>query len=115
MQREGTVVTYKYTPPRQEAVWPLYVERSWEQLYVQDQPERRVTDNYLRTVRVEAQERVTVPAGVFEAFKVVVRNKYSNVMVRQYWLGPEVKNVVRREEYYDYGVEKQELTAFKVN
>jgi len=115
MQGEGGAIKYKYTPPRQEAVWPLHVDRTWEQLYVQEQPESQVTENFLRVFRVESKERITVPAGAFDAFKVVVRNKFTNVIVRQYWLAPEVKNEVRRDEYYDYGIEKRELTAFKLN
>jgi hypothetical protein len=46
---------------------------------------------------------------------VVVWNKYSNAVVRQYWVSLDVKNVVLRHEYYDYGTEKQELTAFQLN
>jgi hypothetical protein len=115
MQLEGWRITYQYIPPRQEVMWPLHVNRTWEQLYLQDQPERRLMDNFLRVSRVEARERIVVPAGTFDAFKVVVRNKYSNTIVRQYWLNPEVKNVVRRDEHRDYGVEKQELTTFSVN
>jgi hypothetical protein len=115
MQRDGWSITLKYTPPRQEVAWPLHVDRTWEQLYVQEEPERRVTGNYLRLSRVEARERITVPAGTFDALKVVVRNKYSNAVVRQYWVSLDVKNVVLRHEYYDYGTEKQELTAFQLN
>jgi len=115
MQKEGSIISYKYTPPRLEVAWPLYVERTWEQLYVQDQPERRVTDNYLRIVRVEAKEPLTVPAGAFDTFKIVVRNKWTNALVRQYWIAPEVKNLVRWEESSDSGVERRELTAFKVD
>ena len=115
MQLAGWRIVYQYTPPRQEVVWPLHVGRTWEQLYVQDQPERRLTENFLRLSRVEASERVAVPAGTFDAFKIVVRSKYSNAVVRQYWVSRDVRNVVRWEEYHDYGVEKQDLTAFSLN
>jgi hypothetical protein len=55
----------------------------------------------LEVVCVDAKQRVTVPAGEFNAFKIVVRNKWTNALVRQYWIASKVKNLVRGEEYTD--------------
>jgi hypothetical protein len=61
---------------------------------------------------VESKEQVTVPAGTFEAFKVLERDKWTGNLVVELWIGPEVKGLIRALIYFNYGVEKRELTAF---
>ena len=106
---------YTYTPPRAYVMWPLYVGRAWELLIVQERPQDRTTENIFKTWRVEAKERITVPAGTFETYKIIERNKRDGSLSTEHWLAPEVKARVRANLYFDYGVEKRELIAYKVD
>ena len=114
-QKDRGVLEYKYTPPSPNFAWPMHVGRVWEQLYVQERPRDRSTSNLLRVWRVEAKEKISVPAGTFQAFKIVSRNKWNNSVSSETWMAPEVKGIVRNDLHNDYGVEKRELTAFKVD
>jgi hypothetical protein len=106
---------YSYTPPRAYAMWPLYVGRAWELLIALERPQDRTTESIFKTWRVEAKERITVPAGTFETYRIIERNKRDNSLSTEHWLAPEVKARVRANLYFDYGVEKRELIAYKVN
>jgi hypothetical protein len=106
---------YTYTPPRAWATWPLYVGRAWELSIVEERPQDRTTENIFKTWRVEGKERITVPAGTFDTYKIIERNKRDNSLSTEHWLAPEVKARVRLNLYFSYGVEKRELIAYKVD
>jgi hypothetical protein len=113
-ERDRGTVSYRYTPPRRVLAWPLRVGGAWEDLFVQEWPQERSTRNRLRAWRVEAKERITVPAGTFESFKIVERDKWGNSVVAEVWVAPAVRGMVRVQLHYDYGIEKRELTSFKL-
>ena len=114
-QKDRGVLEYRYVPPRQYTVWPLQVGQGWELLFVQERPQDRSTSNLLRTWRVESRERIIVPAGTFDAFKVTERDKWTGRPTLESWLAPEPRGYARVLIYWTYGVEKRELTAFKLN
>ena len=67
-------------------VYPLAVDKAWrtEQMFVD--PERGDSD--IKTV--EAWEEVTVPGGMFEAFRVVYNLQFPGIAVRlEQWFAPE--------------------------
>jgi len=102
--------TYTFTPPYQAYAFPLAAGRSWD---------GRVTSHDLATgrdfavtysVRVVGWERVTVPAGTFDAL-VVERavfdgfwdytRKQSEIRERE-WYAPAIGRVVRKEGRSQY-------------
>ena len=108
-------LVYTYTPPRQYATWPLYVGRGWELPILQERPQDRTTENIFKTWWVEAQESITVPAGTFETYRIIERNKRDNSMSTEIWLAPDVKARVRTKTHFNYGVETRELMAYKID
>ena len=114
-EKDRTVLDLKYVPARRFLAWPLHVGRAWEVLYTQEVHRRGSTALRLGVWRVERKEQIAVPAGTFEAFKVVERDKWANAVVSQIWVAPKVKGLVKAEFHYDYGVEKRELTAYQVD
>jgi hypothetical protein len=106
---------YKFTPARQYIAWPLHAGKTWEALYTQEWPRQRSTSNVLRLWRVEAKERVAVQAGAFDAFKIVERDKWSNTVSSELWVASEIKGMVKLHLHQSYGVEKWELTAYKLD
>ena len=113
-EKDRGALAWRNVPPLQWLVWPLQLRREWELLFVQERPQDRTTNNLLRAWRVATKERVTVPAGTFEAYKILERDKWSGNPVAERWLAPEVRGLVRASIYHSYGVEKRELTAFKL-
>ena len=105
--------------------FPLEVGKTWVQTY-----EYKIgLWNYSAdlTAEVVAVESVTVPAGTFEAFKVIVRRTYEGKAPNRWtqsgrttdtvWYAPVIKNVVKRS-YSDVGPGgspspiQRELTSF---
>ena len=114
LQKRLGRVELQYTPPRHNMMWPLSVGRSWEQLFVVERPLDRQTANRLWTWQVERTESVKVPAGTFDTWKIVVRDKWANSLVWEYWYSPDVRQIARSREVLSYGVETRELTKFKL-
>lgn len=74
--------------------YPLEVGKSWtKNASVTIHPAKR-TISYTMTVKVEAYEDVTVPAGTFKAFKVHVTDTLGNDDTN--WLSPELGLFIKR-------------------
>src|SRR2546425_11530153 len=63
---------------------------------------------------VEAREPITVPAGTFQAFNAVCRNKKTGAPRYSAWYSPEVKQLVKLQENLDTGTRVRELIAFNL-
>lgn len=116
-----TLVT-KYSYEFDKALWPLevgkevamtcnendteYVDTTW--LY---------TDNWTinGTMKVEGKEKVTVTAGEFDCFKIVIRDEDGKT-VSAMWYADKVKNFVKTVDYDENGdpVERLELKSYSV-
>ena len=103
------------TPPRQRYVWPLRVGHGWQQTVVEERPGARHTAERVYAVTVEAEETVVVPAGTFDAFKLVYRNKATGGVAYEEWFSPSVKHAVMLREHLESGLLVRELIAFKLN
>jgi hypothetical protein len=114
MEKVNGAVDVRWTPPRLEFAWPLGVGHQWEQPYVREELQNRRTEDLVRTGSVEAEERVTVPAGTFNTLKIAFRNLRSGALDYEIWYAPEVQNIVRERGYYSYGIRTRELTHFKL-
>jgi hypothetical protein len=125
--KDGKLVQ-KWTPKRPTYEFPMEIGKTWTATAVRDAPDRVVEQAY--TFKVIRQERVIVPAGVFDTFRVEGSNKYKakkkkdgssgdGVGVHRYWYSPEVARVVAYE-YEEtnwkgvvYKKDRFELVAYK--
>ncbi len=84
-------VVARATPPQPWFNWPLEVGRQWQyQGVYQDQKRKdQMRDSY----RVVGLERVDVPAGAFQALKIV--REVGSSIVDQYWYAPDVRWYVK--------------------
>ena len=113
--------------PRRMYSFPLSVGKKWEYKFSGRNREDNGNLNDSTEVEVVALETVTVPAGTFEAFKIVATGSYNNSngsttwggsTYRTYWYAPKAKRAVRFE-YKDTGPRGvwnhfvEELTMFE--
>lgn len=125
--KDGTLVQ-KWTPKRPTYEFPMEIGKTWTAAARVDRPDRVVEQAY--TFKVIRQERVIVPAGVFDTLRVEGSNKYKTtkkkdgssgegVGVHRYWYSPDVARVVAYE-YEEtnwkgvvYKKDRFELVAYK--
>jgi hypothetical protein len=110
---DGAIVL-KSTPSRFHYVWPMRAGKAWEQTVIEERPVARQTSERVDAVTVEAEQTVTVPAGTFKAFKIVVRNKKTGSIRVEAWYSPELKQVVSLRENLETGLRVRELIAYKL-
>lgn len=96
--------------------WPLHLKREWRNKFELENRDLNRTISVDRTMFVSGVERVTMPAGEFEAIKIEAYDYISGRLVSEYWFSPKVKWYVRTRRYegQTYFTEEQ-LTAFKTN
>jgi hypothetical protein len=125
--KDGKLVQ-KWTPKRPNYQFPMELGKTWTAAAVRDSPDRETEHTY--TFKVIRQERVVVPAGVFDTLRVEGSNKYKSrkkkdgssgegVGVHRYWFSPAVARPVayEYEETNWKGVvhrkDRQELLSYK--
>lgn len=84
-------VTARAVPPLPWFTWPLEVGRRWGYQGILEDQQRKesVRDSY----KVLGVESVSVPAGTFQAFKIV--REVDSAVVDQYWYAPNVRWYVK--------------------
>ena len=70
----GNIVS-RHVPPLPYYAWPMTVGKQWQESTTHELPQMRRTVVESATMSVEETERVTVPAGTFDTFKIVVRDR----------------------------------------
>jgi predicted Zn-dependent protease len=90
----------KFSPPLRMMAWPLRVGDSWSQEVTIENPEGRRQTAPVK-VDVLGYEAVTVPAGSFMAFKVIVAIR--GVRFLEGWYAPEIRTLVRSVAYDSQG------------
>ena len=113
MEGAKGVVKRRATPASCVFEWPLVVGKEWEEKYVWENLAERTTKDRHRHYKVEAVDTVTVPAGTFQTFHVMVKES-TGKLVGEYWYSPEAKWFVKDRTYHSYGVREQELLEYKV-
>lgn len=88
--------TESYTPHAGTFDWPLYVGKSWKAHYIYRNLVRQTTiDPVQREYRVEAYEKVVVPGGTWDAFRIT--NMHVNgTSSSTIWYAPDLKLIVKR-------------------
>ena len=113
-KRRGGGIETRNTPPQTWYAWPLTVGKTWEQTYRREnQLETGVSEPTMRCA-VDRQERVSVPAGVFDTFRIECRNKRTNRVMFRHWYAPAVSQSVKEEGFFSYGKRDRELIAFRL-
>jgi hypothetical protein len=83
-------VVARATPPLPYFNWPLEAGKRWQyQGVYQDQERKETRDSY----RVVGVERIEVPAGAFQALKIV--HEVGSSIVDQYWYAPDIRWYVK--------------------
>lgn len=114
----------KYSNPRALS-FPLEVGKRWH--YVSDwmfKP-KGSKGSIAADVAVVGYEKVTVPAGEFDAFKLTARetlsgtspidSQFAGEVIRTYWYAPEARAVVKTVSHNPYlGSSTVELVAFEL-
>ena len=102
------------TPPLQDFSWPLEVGKKWRNAYRREKPQEGSSRNFDRRLVVTKFEKIKVPAGTFEAFKIERIDNRRN-LVNEFWYAPKVKWLVKRRDYLRDGVTETELINYKVD
>jgi hypothetical protein len=93
IETSGGRLIGRYTPAFAFAAWPLTIGKSWESRYVDEREGKK--RSVARACRAEAEERVSVPAGVFKAVRIVCRTIGTGEEASRIWYAPAAKQVVR--------------------
>ena len=91
---DGALIN-RAVPPKANYVWPLVVGKTWEQAFHEERPQDRQTQDIARTVSVDAEETVTVPAGTFQTLRITARSKRSTALSYEMWYAPAVMQWVK--------------------
>lgn len=113
-ERVDGQVEQRAVPPAVNYAWPLAPGRTWEARYTAERPLEQQTDTRWLRSSVEAEETVAVPAGTFQALRIVRRHAATGAISAETWYAPEARQFVRQRLYYDYGVQQREMTAYSV-
>jgi hypothetical protein len=120
----------KWTPKRPNFEFPMEIGKTWTATAVRDGLDREVQHTF--TFKVVRQERVIVPAGIFDTFRVEGTNKYKarnkkdgasgeGVGTHRYWYSPAAARYVAYEfeetnwKGVVYRKDREELVSFKRN
>ena len=106
-----TTATYVFDYPG--ARWPLQVQAPQQWSYERTLKTAISTTIVERTVVVEAEEEVTVPAGTFTCFKMVTYE--DDTVAKTEWYSVDVKNVVKVIDSLTYDADETcELASYTV-
>jgi hypothetical protein len=105
--------------------FPLKVGKQWQFESEWEFKPKASKGSYVVNVAVTAYEKVSVPAGVFDAFKLVAREtlsgtspigtKYAGEATRTYWYAPAARAVVKSVSHNPYlGTATVELVGMEL-
>src|SRR5207244_664863 len=94
--------------------WPLAIGKTWQWRYTRQRPIDRSSTVEVRDCAVDKQEQLSVPAGVFEALKVVCSDPRTSRVTSEVWYSPKVGSSVKERTMFDYGVRDRELMRYRV-
>jgi len=90
--------------------WPLYVGKQYKSKWYLRK--KRGNNFHVESfVNVKSYEKITVPAGTFEAFKITVKSKNAKVTK---WYCPKLKWYVKSiSKHSRFGTKTRELTVYE--
>lgn len=88
-KEDGSIDTPTMTLPKIK--WPLHNKKQWQDFHYEPWLEAYVTSNYS-----VALEKVTVPAGIFDSFRIKrVYSVFGRDIKSVHWYSPSVKNWIK--------------------
>ncbi len=111
----GARITVRRSAPFQALSWPMEVGKEWTNSYVVQREGEKASETQVSRVVVSKIERVSVPAGSFDAFKTQIYNTRTAMLLNEYWYAPAVKWFVKSRVYNPEGVREEELSSFKLD
>lgn len=101
------------TPAFEFFSWPLEIGKEWRSTYLYENLAEKSSENHDFRMVVSGVERVQVPAGIFDAYKINAYQFYSGALAAEYWYSPDTKWFVRMRIHRQDGVREDELISFK--
>ena len=114
MDRVNGEVETRNNPPARWVPSPFVAGEKWEVKYTIERPRDRQTTEVVMACESVAEEQVTVPAGSFNALRVVCKNGRTGNLWSETWYAMAVKQMVREKLYFSSGLRTRELIAFKI-
>jgi len=114
-EMQGGKLTIKRTPSEQTLSWPLYVGKEWRNTFVRENLQEKSSQNFDYRVAVVGEEKVQVPAGAFDAYKIEVYGYQSRNLVAEYWYSPVTKWYVKLRVTRQDGMREEELLSYKAD
>jgi len=87
----------------------------WRSTYLSENLADKSSQNLDFRMVVSSLEKVQVPAGAFDAYKIDAYGFYSRNLAAEYWYSPETKWFVKTRNYRQDGLREDELISFKVD
>lgn len=110
----GGKLLSKRHPPSQPLVWPLAVGAEWRNSFTWENFDLKSAETFDFHRVASNLDRVTVPAGTFDAIKIDTYESDSGLLRFEYWYSPKVKWFVKTRSYNAGGLEEEELINFKL-
>lgn len=104
-------ITYKNDPPMPDYSWPLTPGKKWSGLIYWKDFKTNTSNTIYHYARAVKVETVKVPAGEFEAVKIV---RTAGAWTYTYWYSPKVKKHVKWITENPHGTFIHELVSFHV-
>lgn len=126
IEKESRYLQYECTPELKTFNWPLEVGKKWKVTYkVKQKIKNRYTKFKVKgVVEIVGIEKIKVPAGEFQAFKIVLKVHQGKKMViyREWWYSPELCPIVKKKFYWSIYppfqksryIEEHQLSTYKL-
>lgn len=108
MEQVNGEVETQAVPAYRKFVWPMEPGKTWVARYQWAHPGEGKAEERFRRHRVVGTESVQVPAGVYQALRVVVTDA-AGKKVNEYWYASEARWLVKERIYLDHGIREREL------
>ena len=108
MEQVSGEVEIQAAPAYRKFIWPMEPGRTWVARYHWVHPGDGRSEERFRRHRITGAESVQVPAGTYQALRVVVTDS-TGKKVNEYWYAPEARWLVKERIYLGYGVREREL------
>jgi hypothetical protein len=108
MERVDGRIERRAVPEYRRFLWPLEPGKTWIARYQWEGLGAGKTEDRARRHRVAGLEPIQVPAGTYEAVRVVVTDT-AGKKFGEYWYAPEARWLVKERLYTSGGVREREL------
>lgn len=105
--------------------FPLELNKKWGKMVTAISATGHVPGNFSNEYRVIAYEEITVPAGTFKAFKIVLKQTFVSGIradmsskIAYIWYSPDLKKEIKvfyEGAYWGNKAKSFELTSYKLN